>query len=123
MKTIILQDDEFEEFKKDKPLGVQQAVVKVITERLAEEVREANNSADTWLLKHLKENDWWIRKEHARKFAKRLGLKAAHHAYYRDTNVFLPDVKYGKEFTPVARILKQISQLATMVLGRIILVD
>jgi hypothetical protein len=26
-------DDGFEEFKKDKPLGVQQAVVKVITER------------------------------------------------------------------------------------------
>ncbi len=93
-------DDGFEEFKKDKPLGVQQAVVKVITERLAEEVREANKSADTWLLKHLKENDWWIRNEHARKFAKRLGLKAAHHAYYRDIYVFLPDVKYGKEFTP-----------------------
>jgi hypothetical protein len=93
-------DDGFEEFKKDKPLGVQQAVVKVITERLAEEVREANKSADTWLLKHLKENDWWIRKEHARKFAKRLGLKAAHHAYHRDIYVFLPDVKYGKEFTP-----------------------
>ena len=79
---------------------MQQAVVKVITERLAEEVREANKSADTWLLKHLKENDWWIRKEHARKFAKRLGLKAAHHAYHRDIYVFLPDVKYGKEFTP-----------------------
>ena len=93
-------DDGFEEFKMDKPLGVQQAVVKVITERLAEEVREANKSADTWLLKHLKENDWWIRKEHARKFAKRLGLKAAHYAYYRDIYVFLPDVKYGKEFTP-----------------------
>jgi hypothetical protein len=93
-------DGDHEKFEEGKPLGVQQAVNKVVTERLKEEVKERNKSTDTWLLNHLRENDWWIRKEHARKFAKKLGVKAEHPAYYRDIYVWLPDIKYGQEFRP-----------------------
>ncbi|KAL7491648.1 hypothetical protein ACHAWT_002097 [Skeletonema menzelii] len=94
-------DGDHEKFEEGKPLGVQQAVNKVITERLKEEVCERNKSTDTWLLNHLRENDWWIRKEHARKFVKKLGVKKAEHdAYYRDIYVWLPDIKYGQAFMP-----------------------
>jgi hypothetical protein len=101
-------DDGFEEVKNGKPLGLQQSVVKLIQERLSEEVRETNKCADTWLLIHLKENGWWIRKEHARRFAKKLGLnRKAPMAYYRDIYVFLPDIKYGSECKPCCPSCKQ----------------
>jgi len=93
-------DGDHEKVEKGESIGVQQAVNKVITERLAEEVRENNTSADTWLLNHLRENEWWIRKEHAHRFAARLGVAKQPLAFYRDIFVWLPDIKYGRAFMP-----------------------
>ena len=93
-------DGDHEKVEKGEPIGVQQAVNKVITERLAEEVRENITSADTWLLNRLRENEWWIRKEHAHRFAARLGVAKQPLAFYRDIFVWLPDIKYGRAFMP-----------------------
>jgi hypothetical protein len=91
---------------------VQQAINKVITERLAEEVRENNTSADTWLLNHLRENEWWIRKEHAHSRP--------------STEIYLFGFRISntaEHLCHVAQIANQIRVLATMDSGRIILGD
>lgn len=75
-------------------LGVQQEYVKAVQLRLGDEVREDNKSTDLYLLEHLKDNDWRIRKEHAPKFSRKLGLSETNSAYYRDVYVWLPDIRW-----------------------------
>jgi hypothetical protein len=105
-------DGDHEKVEKGEPIGVQQAINKVITERLAEEVRENNTSADTWLLNHLRENEWWIRKEHAHSRP--------------STEIYLFGFRISntaEHLCHVAQIANQIRVLATMDSGRIILGD
>ena len=51
--------------KDNHTLGIQQEYVKAIQLRLREEVKIDNDSTDLWMLEHLKQNNWWIRKERA----------------------------------------------------------
>jgi len=74
--------------------GIQQRYVKAIQKRVQEEISKDNKSINTWLLEHLKSNDWWIRKDKAHWIAKKLGLKKQYNAYYRDVLVWLPHIRW-----------------------------
>ena len=75
-------------------LSVQQQYVKAIQLRLREEVKQNTKTTDLYLLNHLKKNNWWIRKEHAHYFVKKLGLKKEYAAFYRDVYIWLPDIRW-----------------------------
>ncbi len=70
--------------EEDQSEGVQREYVKAIQQRLKEETHRHNNSTNLWLLQHLKDNGWWIRKEQVRCIVKKLGLKKEYNAYYWD---------------------------------------
>ncbi len=89
-----MDDDDEESQQDDAYLGVQQEYVKAIQLRIKEEVNQNANTANQWVLEHLKGNGWWIRKENSHQFAKRLGLKKSYDAYYRDVYIWLPDVRW-----------------------------
>ena len=74
--------------------GIQQEWVKAIQARVQQEVSRNFQSIDSWLIQHLKNNDWWIRKHHASWITKKLGLKKEYDAYYRDVHVWLPDIRW-----------------------------
>lgn len=79
----------------DKLPGIQQAYVEAIQKRLQSEVsKDDKNSKNLWLLEHLRGNNWWIRRCHAKWVVKRLGIKRDYLAYYRDVYVWLPDVMW-----------------------------
>jgi len=82
--------------------GVQQKYVEAIQKRIQEEVR-GDFEGDSWLIKLLNENDWWVRKTDAYYVAKKLGLKKESYAYYRDVYIWLPDIRWKdveKTFMP-----------------------
>ena len=54
-----------------------------------------------WLTEHLKANDWWIRKEHAKKICSKLAIHCDELEYYRDIYIWLPDVRWGEIALPV----------------------
>ena len=99
--------------KDEQTLGVQQEYVKAIQLRLREEVKIDNDSTDLWMLEHLKQNNWWIRKEKAHYFTKKLGLKKSHAAYYRDVHIWLPDIRWTDvDCTPCCPTCKSNEQVA-----------
>ena len=80
--------------------GVQQEYVKAIQMRLRDEVStQSTICKDKWLVRHLKANGWWIRKENAISIAKKLKLKISLTAYYRDVYVWLPDIRWDDDGT------------------------
>ena len=98
----------------DEDLGVQQEYVKAIQLRLRDEVSIKGSCTDLWLLEHLKANNWWIRKDKALSFAKKLGLKRSYAAYYRDVYVWLPDVRW-KDVNCICRAVQLASQMKMLV--------
>ncbi|KAL7507187.1 hypothetical protein ACHAXN_004385 [Cyclotella atomus] len=79
-------------------LGVQQEYVKAVQLRLGDEVREDNKSTDLYLLEHLKDNDWRIRKEHAPKFSRKLGLsKTNTHCWIEGELLWKPNTEIAVE--------------------------
>ena len=74
--------------------GIQQKWVKAIQKRVQKEVSKDFKSIDTWLIQHLKNNNWWIRKHHAPMITKKLGIQKEYQAYYRDVFVWIPDVRW-----------------------------
>ncbi len=56
-----------------------------------------SNTDNQWLLRYLKDNDWWIKTVHALTIVNNLGLKREHHAYYQDVYVWLPDVWWSED--------------------------
>jgi hypothetical protein len=48
-----------------------------------------------WLLEHLHQNEFWIRKESAPHISKKLGLGTQLNGYYRDIKVWLPDEEFN----------------------------
>jgi hypothetical protein len=62
-----------------------------------------SNTDNQWLLKYLKDNDWWIKTVHTLTIANKLELKREHHAYYQDVYVWLPDI-WLSEDTGVSHI-------------------
>jgi hypothetical protein len=94
-------DDDEQYFESGGDMGVQQQYIKAIQLRLRDELGTRNNPCtDPYTLTHLKENGWWIKKENAPYFVKKLGLKRSYDAYYRDVYVWLPDVRWGKVCMP-----------------------
>ena len=83
--------------------GIQQMYVKAIQNRLQKEVNSKSDSANSWLIKRLKENSWWLPKSHHKWFISQYNkarepgvdeLKRGLSAYYRDVYVWLPDVMW-----------------------------
>ena len=80
--------------------GVQQEYVKAIQMRLRDEVNtQSTKCKDQWLVRHLRANGWWIRKENALFIAGKLNLKKSYAAYYRDVYVWLPDIRWEDDVT------------------------
>ena len=78
-------DNELSEHSRKVPAGVQQRYVWAVHERIKMELSRNFNGLETpwsWLLNHLKENDWWIRREHALRISIKLSLPKEHLAYY-----------------------------------------
>jgi hypothetical protein len=59
-----------------------------------------NTCTNPYTLTHLKANNWWIKKENAPYFIKKLGLEKSYDAYYQDVYVWLPDICWGKVCMP-----------------------
>ena len=77
-------DNELSEHSQKVPSGVQQRYLWAVHERIKIELSHNFNGLETpWLLNHLKENDWWIRREHVLRIAIKLSLPKEHLAYYR----------------------------------------
>ena len=51
--------------------------------------------SEMWLLDHLTNNNWWIRREQAQKIAHKLRLPREHLAYYQDIYIWIPDKRWG----------------------------
>ena len=97
--------------KKPRPTkrGIQQDYMRAIHDRLKCESGEKTNGLEAkWMLTYLKENNWWVRKEHALQIVQK--LKSKQHspstyknvsilkhnkAYYRDILVWIPDMMWG----------------------------
>ena len=54
-----------------------------------------------WLIAYLQAHDWWIRRYDAKSICKQLGIDFQDGSYYRDVKIWLPDVQWGKDCTPV----------------------
>eukprot|EP00986_Skeletonema_menzelii_P017125 scaffold17631_cov148-Skeletonema_menzelii.AAC.1 len=91
-----------DDFDDDTIPGIQQQYVAAVQRQVQSEVSKDSNINNHWLLQHLKQNDWWLRKENYLWFIKNYNktrekedqLDAAYKAYYRDVNVWLPDVRW-----------------------------
>jgi len=81
--------------------GIQQRYIEAVQKRVKQEVSKDNASINQWLVNHLNDNDWWIRKVHVPWIIRRLNesdnslkLKRQNAAYYRDVYVWLPDFRW-----------------------------
>ncbi len=93
-----------DDFDDDTIPGIQQQYVAAVQEQVQSEVRKDCSINNQWLLIHLKQNDWWLRREQYSWFIKNYNrtrekeedkLKAENKAYYRDVHVWLPDVRWA----------------------------
>ena len=50
---------------------------------------------DKWLLRSLKESNWWLRATSAKSICLKLGLNFSEESYYRDIRIWLPDEEFG----------------------------
>jgi len=56
--------------------GIQQDYMRAVHNRLKCEVAKKTKGLEaSWLLDHLKENDWWVRKEHSLAIVKQLSVR------------------------------------------------
>ena len=75
--------------------------------------KDYKNTNNQWLLSHLKQSDWWLRKEWYTWFIKKYNasvekkedkqLDVGYRTYYRDVHVWLPDVRWettDKKYMP-----------------------
>ena len=53
-------------------LGIQQKYIEAVQKRVEKEVSKDNTSINQWLVNHLNDNDWWIRKVHVPWIIRRL---------------------------------------------------
>jgi hypothetical protein len=87
--------------------------LKAVHRQLREEVcgRVAN---EQWLLTILKAPgaDWWIRAGQAQVVCKKLGLMYGQPSYYKDIQVWLPDVRWGTEAMPPCVICKSAEKVS-----------
>jgi hypothetical protein len=102
-----------DDFDDDNAPGVQQQYVAAIQKQVQKEVSKDNkNINNQWLVQHLRQNDWWIRKEQYLWFIRKYNktrekeedkLNEEHKAYYRDVVVWLPHVRWqtaDKKYMP-----------------------
>ena len=50
---------------------------------------------DKWLLRRLRDSNWWLRASSARSVCLKLGLEFGEESYYRDIRIWLPDEEFG----------------------------
>ena len=83
------------------PKGIQQKFLWAVHNRLRLECSQTETQAvDRWLLRHLKKNNWEIRRDRAPDIAKLLKIEVHHAGYYKRIVVWLPDFRWGAECTP-----------------------
>lgn len=105
-------DDGVNEANRDSVKGIQQEYLQNVHSQLKLECNsQRGKQSEDWLVDYLKENGWWIRKEHATRIAKKLTLTAYHYSYYRDVRVWLPDLQYGNECKPCCPCCKSKSKV------------
>ena len=94
--------------------GIQQDYMRAIHDRLRCEAKGGLKALEpSWLLDHLKENDWWIRKEQAWTMIKNLKdkqkskstyadveLQTHNKLYYRNINVWMPELMWEGVYPP-----------------------
>ena len=94
--------------------GIQQDYMRAVQNRLKCEVANKTKGFEaSWLLDHLKENDWWVRKEHALAIVKQLkserrspstyqdaDIGKHNPAYYRSIKVWIPELMWGNNCRP-----------------------
>ena len=73
--------------------------------RLRQEVQgldadDCGRIGNTWLMKHLRDNNFWVRVEQAKSICAQLGIPFREPAYYRDIKVWLPKEQFGTSSTP-----------------------
>lgn len=93
-----------DDFADDNDPGIQQRYVAAVQSRLQYELSKNNKDINTWLILHLRQNDWCLPKTHFRWFIKKFNatvenkkdkLVEDNKAYYRDVHVWLPDVRWN----------------------------
>ena len=68
--------------------GIQQDYMRAVQNRLKCEVAKKTKGLEaSWLLDHLKENDWWIRKEHALAIVKKLKSEKRSPSTYQNADI------------------------------------
>jgi hypothetical protein len=78
------------------PSGIQQRYVYEVHQRMKLELSgKLKGLSEMWLLDHLTNNNWWIRREQAQKIAHKLRLPREHLAYYQDIYIWIPDKRWG----------------------------
>ena len=110
-------DNELSEHSQKVPSGVHQRYVWAVHERIKTELSRNFNGLETpWLLNHLKENDWWIRREHALRIVIKLSLPKEHLAYYQSLYIWIPDKRWGIEpCCPICKVIDMSSLMASRV--------
>lgn len=76
--------------KKPRPTkrGIQQDYMRAIHDRLKCEASEKTNALEAkWMLAYLKENDWWVRKEHALQIVQKLKSKQHSPSTYKNVSI------------------------------------
>lgn len=99
-------DDEINAEPDDTPaptkldVGIQQEYLRAVHDGLRAQVREDWPALKSkWMLDHLKDNDFWIKKEQALSIARKLKRDGAeldlhHPAYYRSIKFWIPEMMY-----------------------------
>lgn len=89
-------DDDDDEPTTDSTINsVMNIYLQAIQNRLKFEVKESTADKDKWLIKHLKESDWWILQNKASWLCKNLGVAFDEVAYYRNIFIWLPELRWG----------------------------
>jgi hypothetical protein len=91
-----LQDDDDAEFEQYETGGAMKEFLEQVYKQLRLEIT-GNKCTTKWLVKHLEDNDWWIRLCHAKTISRQLGISYDEYnlGYYHDICVWLPDVRWN----------------------------
>lgn len=102
IELLVADDDK--DYQEDLT-GVMQLYLRALTTRLQREVTGDLKASleERWLMRHLKDNDFWIRSVHAPLMYKKLGMiprTTDDYHYIVDVKFWLPDVQWGPEAMP-----------------------
>ena len=89
-------DDEAQVDDDNNGPGVMKELLRAVHERLKKETHK-DFTEERWLLGIFNSNDWWLRVERLEvdKVFERLDIQPSLMEYYRDINLWLPDLRWG----------------------------